>query len=158
LEQYIYAHYEEFRGSIKGTNRFIRAGDLIKPEDVSYFQHNYPDRILLKSSDTPINVPIDKEIYTLLSEQNKKIDKLIDIVNSPNYQTVSLDTNVLTNSETNQSSKKIEIQDISVGSLLRINTTDIETQGTVGELKTEGESISDKINKMKLRRKINENC
>lgn len=158
MEQHIYIYHEEFRGSIKGVNKYLRAGDIIKPDDVDYFKHHYPDRILLKNGEVTNNTVIDKEIYSLLSEQNKKIDKLIDIVNSSSHQanTVSLDTRVLTNGKTNQSSERIEIQDTSLGSLLRVDTSDIKTQGTIGETKTEGASVLEKIRKIKQKRQLDE--
>ena len=149
MSKYIYIGSEEFRGSIKGVARFIRKGDLINPEDVGYFTHRYPDRIVDIEPSRPENSIDQKEIFQVLANQSDQINQLINLVkNQPVNQTVVLSSDQV---ERKEIARSIEIQEDSMANLMRVETSNIESRGSAGETKTEGLSVAEKI---KLLRKV----
>ena len=149
MSKYLYIEKEEFRGSIKGIPRFIRVGDLINPEDVSYFLHRYPSRIVDIDPPKSESLNSKEEIFLALASQSDKINELINLVKSqPAAQTVVLSSDQV---EKVESTRSISIQESSIANLMKVDTSNIESKGSVGETKTEGLSVAEKV---KLLRKL----
>lgn len=151
MSKYIYIGNEEFRGSIKGVAKFIRKGDLINPEDVGYFSHRYPNSITCIDAPTPAVESLDKdEIYQVLADQSSKINQLIDLIKN---QTPTVIVSGSPVSNTVELQKSIEMQEGSMANLMKVDTSNIESQGSAGESKTTGVSVTEKIRRLqKLKR------
>ena len=154
MKRYKYISHQEFRGSIKGVNRFLKYGNLLHPEDVTYFKIYYPDRILYVEGTFDAQEPtpqshIDPGILEILNNQTSKIDTLIDAVKSGlvDRQVIYRESGV----EVQQDS--IAMREDSIAGLVSVGVSDIEFQGEIGETQTEGDSVMDKISKLKKRLK-----
>ena len=154
MKRYEYVYHEDFTGSIKGVNRFLKLGDILHPDDVKYFQIHYPNRIIhipgtYDDEPNPPNLPpnLDPAIVGILNEQSNKIDALINIVKngfvSPGY--------IRGNIESQPDS--ISMKEDSIVGLVNVNTSDIEVKGEVGESKKDGISVMDKISKLRKLKK-----
>lgn len=142
ISRYKYVHYEDFIGSIKGVNRFLKPGDILKDDDIPYFQQNYPDRII-DISQPKIK---DEEILNLIKNQSEKIDLLMNIVSTQQPKTVYIkDNNVKINPISDDT---ISLKEDSIAKHVKIDSN-IESQGSVGETKSEGDSVSNKIQMLK---------
>lgn len=155
MTKYQYQYNKEFRGSVRGINRHIKSGDILNPEDIKYFLHHYPDRISLIEGPDEIIEEIKKpdisnnesDILKILTEQSQKLNDLMEVVKNSKGNTVIYTEEDRTTTRQNT----IEMQDSPLVNLLKVDTSDIISQGSVGEIKSEGISVKDKIKRLKER-------
>lgn len=147
IQKFKYIHHEDFTGSIKGINRFLKPGDILKEDDIFYFQQNYPDRII-----NITEISNEKEILNLIKNQSEKIDLLMDFVKTQPKNTIYIkdDIKSIPNGTIQLKDETIKLKEDSIAKHVKIDSN-IESQGNIGEIKSEGHSVSDKIQLLKKR-------
>jgi len=140
MSKYIYIGNEEFSGSIRGVIRYLKPGDTIYPEDVPYFLSRYPSKVAKVVEENYSEVHPD--ITRILSEQSKKIDKLLDLIDK-SYIDAPLAR------REGEGRKSVSIDEISTAKLVKIDTSDIQHEGTAGEAVKKGSPVLKKVESLK---------
>ena len=89
----------------------------------------------------------ESDILKILTEQSQKLNDLMEVVKNSKGNTVIYTEEDRTTTRQNT----IEMQDSPLVNLLKVDTSDIISQGSVGEIKSEGISVKDKIKRLKER-------
>jgi hypothetical protein len=147
MKRFKYIYHQEFRGSIRGVNRFLKPGDILRNDDIQYFQNHYPDHIL-DITETKLEPPDNAELLKLISDQSQKLDALVDIVKTGISQPQYV---VRPNGFIETPQETISMKEDSIATLMKVDTSEIESQGTVGETVSQGISVTDKIRQLKER-------